>query len=109
MAGLGRSLVPPTSRPTSAEEARRDPAAPGPGAGYRSAAYGYGPPVYGYGMASPALPSTNGLAIASLVCSLFFWFYGIGAVLGILWLILVIAVAHSCNNNGGICTLNTTN
>jgi Domain of unknown function (DUF4190) len=72
------------------------PAAPsGPG----GAAYGppvappYTPPVdprYGYpgGGAPygyPPLPRTNGLAIAAMVCSFFFWLYGLGAVLGIVF------------------------
>lgn len=81
------------------------PTPPGPGAAFGSAygpgaPPGYGspgyppaagpPPAYGY---SPAggpygfapVPKTNGLAIAALVCSLFFWLYGIGAVLGIVF------------------------
>jgi uncharacterized membrane protein len=31
------------------------------------------------------VPKTNGLAVASFVCSLFFWLYGIGAVLAIVF------------------------
>lgn len=44
---------------------------------------GYGLPgiPYGYG----GVPSNNGLAIASLVCSFFFWIYGLGAVLAIVF------------------------
>jgi hypothetical protein len=52
-----------------------------PAAGY---GYGYPPPdgqPYGY---MPA-PKTNGLAIASLVCSFFFWLYGLGAILAIIF------------------------
>lgn len=68
-----------------------------PPAGYQAppAAYGpppvappVGPPGYGY----PAAPygfapvrRTNGLAIAAMVCSFFFWLYGIGAVLGVVF------------------------
>ncbi len=60
--------------------------------------YGYGPPpsapgygfTYGYPSrqptyASPVSPKRNGLAVASLVCSFFFWLYGIGAILGIVF------------------------
>ena len=55
---------------------------------------GYGPPPdpgygYGYGAVGPygyvAVRKTNGLAIASLVCSFFFWLYGLGAVLAIVF------------------------
>ncbi len=47
-----------------------------------SAAYGYPPGgAYGY----PAIPRNNGLAIASMVCSFFFWVYGIPAVLAIIF------------------------
>ena len=56
----------------------------------------YGPPTappgwgYGYPAAFPAygyapVPRTNGLAVASFVCSLFFWLYGIGAVLAVVF------------------------
>jgi len=50
---------------------------------YPSAAtYGYLPGgAYGY----PAVPRNNGLAIASMVCSFFFWVYGIPAVLAIIF------------------------
>ncbi len=76
------------------------PSAPPPAPGYgppSGAAYGYGPPPgaaygygYGYGPGGQAyggyLPvKTNGLAIASLVCSFFFWIYGLGAVLAIVF------------------------
>jgi hypothetical protein len=46
-------------------------------AGY---AYPYGGAPYGY-----ASGKTNGLAIAGFVCSLFFWLYGVGALLGIIF------------------------
>ena len=47
------------------------------------AGYGYPPGGAPYGYL--AAPKTNGLAIASLVCSFFFWLYGIGAVLAIVF------------------------
>ena len=51
-------------------------APPGWGHGYPPAypAYGYAP-----------VPRTNGLAVASFVCSLFFRLYGIGAVLAVVF------------------------
>jgi len=52
------------------------PASPGYGGGYPS---GY--PPYSYA----EIQKTNGLAVASLVCSLFFWLYGLGALLGIVF------------------------
>lgn len=55
-------------------------------------AYGYPPtgPPYGYAQGPPAygyvpMQKTNGLAVASLVCSFFFWLYGLGAVLAIVF------------------------
>jgi len=69
-----------------------------PGYGPLSGAPGYGPPPavpgygYGYGSGYPPysypyaeIPKTNGLAVASLVCSFFFWIYGIGALLAIVF------------------------
>ena len=47
------------------------------------AGYGYPPGGAPYGYL--ATPKTNGLAIASLVCSFFFWLYGLGAVLAIVF------------------------
>jgi Domain of unknown function (DUF4190) len=53
---------------------------------------GYGSPVgeAGYGYAGGGMPyglvpmqKTNGLAIAAMVCSFFFWLWGVGAILGI--------------------------
>lgn len=47
-----------------------------------TAPYGYPPGgAYGY----PAIPRNNGLAVASMVCSFFFWVYGIPAVLAIIF------------------------
>lgn len=48
------------------------------GYGYR---YGPGPGPFTY----VPLPKTNGLAVASFVCSFFFWLYGLGAVLAIVF------------------------
>lgn len=66
-----------------------------PGYGPSTGAPGYGPPPaagYGYGYQSAyppyayaGIPKTNGLAVASLVCSFFFWLYGLGAVLAIVF------------------------
>ncbi len=87
-----------------------DPASPGfaspppgsggptyPGAGASppgpAPAPSYGPPPVG-GYAYPAAgtsygytgaPKNNGLAIAAMVCSFFFWIYGLGAILGIVF------------------------
>ncbi|MGO8871061.1 MAG: DUF4190 domain-containing protein [Acidimicrobiales bacterium] len=66
------------------------------GYGVPAGGTGYGPPPdpgygygYGYGGGGPYgyVPArrTNGLAIASLVCSFFFWLYGVGAVLAIVF------------------------
>ncbi len=64
---------------------------PGPPPGYPP---GYPPSVGQTGYAYPGasgpygfvpLPKTNGLAVAAMVCSFFFWLYGIGAVLGIVF------------------------
>jgi len=140
------------------------PTAPGYGTPPSSPGYqppttppGYGsPPVaagYGYGYAAGggygyAPDKTNGLAIAGFVCSLFFWLYGVGALLGIIFgfiarsqikrsgntqkgsgfalagiiigfagiaigiifIIIVVAVVHHCNQQpDGFCTDNTYN
>jgi hypothetical protein len=82
--------VAPGSPPTPAYAYGPPPTAPGYGPppgmpGYGAPtdpAYGY-PPVGPYGYPQPT--KTNGLAIASLVCSFFFWLYGIGAVLAIVF------------------------
>lgn len=50
-----------------------------PGAG----SYGYPPAGAPYGY--PPTSKNNGLAIASLVCSFFFWIYGVGAILAIVF------------------------
>ena len=61
------------------------PGVPPPGWGYPPGtvhpAYAPGAPVYGYATGS----KTNGLAIASLICSLFFWLYGLPAILAIVF------------------------
>ena len=57
----------------------RPPAPPGNGF-----SYGY-PATLPPGFPDQAVPKTNGLAVASLVCSFFFWLFGIGAVLGIVF------------------------
>jgi hypothetical protein len=51
---------------------------PPPGTPY---AYPQGGQPYGYAPVS----KTNGLAIASFVCSFFFWLYGVGAILAIVF------------------------
>jgi len=56
------------------------PSGPVPGYGVGP---GYGVPGYGYSYGAPV--KTNGLAIASLVCSLFFWLYGLPAVLAVIF------------------------
>ncbi len=75
----------PTQTPGPAPVVAPPYAAPPYGAPptYPSAtAYAYPPGgVYGY----PAVPQNNGLAIASMVCSFFFWVYGIPAVLAIIF------------------------
>ena len=50
-------------------------------------AYGYG---YGYPTAPPGygyvpVEKTNGLAVASFVCSFFFWIWGVGSILAIVF------------------------
>ena len=97
----------PTAVPSSGPGDPAGAAAPGPGPppivpGYGPPAgmpgygpppaTGYGPPPasYGYGYGYPpysyeAVPKTNGFAVASLVCSFFFWVYGIGALLSIVF------------------------
>ena len=45
--------------------------------------YGYPPAVPGYGYVPE--PRNNGLAIAAMVCSFFFWMYGIPAILAIVF------------------------
>jgi hypothetical protein len=66
---------------------------PPPGAGYPPP-QGYPPPGQGYppppGAAYPQAVGTNGMAIASLVCSLLGWLCGIGPILGIIFGILAL-------------------
>jgi hypothetical protein len=68
--------------------AQPGPASAPPGAppGYPPTGY---PSGYGYGPAGPygfgPVPKTNGLAVAAMVCSFFFWVYGIGAILGVVF------------------------
>jgi len=77
----------PYAPSASSEPATTPAAAPGPPA-YPHAAYGpppAAPPGYGYapyGYAYPAQPPTNGLAIASLVCSLAGLAVGLSAPVG---------------------------
>lgn len=71
------------------------PTPPGYGPPPTVLAYGYGPPPathgYGYGFSADyqplaaLTPKTNGVAVASLVCSFFFWLFGLGAVLAIVF------------------------
>lgn len=77
------------SRPTgrrSTSPATPAPVPPPPGfpppQGY-GYGYGYpaGPPGYGY----VPVEKTNGLAVASLVCSFFFWLWGLGSILAIVF------------------------
>ena len=64
-----------------------------PGYGPPSGPPGYAPPFdSGYGYPQGGSPygyapvgKTNGLAIAAMVCSFFFWIYGLGAILGIVF------------------------
>jgi uncharacterized protein DUF4190 len=66
---------------------------PPPGAGYPPP-QGYPPPGQGYppppGAAYPQAVGTNGMAIASLVCSLLGWLCGIGPILGIIFGVLAL-------------------
>ena len=62
-------------------------ASAGPPPGYPPPGY---PPTYGYAPAGGPygfvpMPKTNGLAVAAMVCSFFFWVYGVGAILGIVF------------------------
>jgi hypothetical protein len=94
-ASVGQDSAPPAApsygQPPTAPAYGQPPSAPGhfpptapPGYGPPPGVGGYGYPVgggpYGY-----APQKTNGLAIAGFVCSLFFWIYGVGAVLGIVF------------------------
>ena len=83
---VGQPPAPGSGPPTA--PAYGQPPAPGAYGAPGAAAYGP-PPVGGYGY--PAAPGygyaggtrTNGLAVASMVCSFFFWFYAIPAIVAI--------------------------
>ncbi|MGH9096108.1 MAG: DUF4190 domain-containing protein [Acidimicrobiales bacterium] len=70
----GPSVPPPGPAPAPAPSY-----GPPPAGGYAYPATGTGD--YGY----TGVPKNNGLAIAAMVCSFFFWVWGLGAVLGILF------------------------
>lgn len=78
---------------TAAADAGPAATLPGPGELAPAPAPSYGPPgagSYGYPPAGapygyPTTSKNNGLAIASLVCSFFFWIYGVGAILAIVF------------------------
>ena len=78
--GYGLPQIPPRFGLPSLPPGYGPPLAP-PGTGF---SYGY-PATLPPGFPDQALPKTNGLAVASLVCSFFFWLFGIGAVLGIVF------------------------
>jgi hypothetical protein len=62
------------------------PAGPAPAPSYGPPpAGGYGYPPSGQPYGYQGVPKNNGLAIAAMVCSFFFWIYGLGAVLGIVF------------------------
>jgi Domain of unknown function (DUF4190) len=79
MPGYGPTEGGPGYGPPTAVSGNWPPPAP-PGYGY---GYPSGYPPYSYSYAE--LPKTNGLAVASLVCSFFFWIYGIGALVAIVF------------------------
>ena len=76
----------PVGYPPSYPSAPQYPPAPPYGSAPPPYGYGappqYGMPPYAYGQ---QLPGTNGMAIASLVCSLFGFLYGITAILAIVF------------------------
>ena len=72
---------PPGSYPPPPPEGYPPPP-PAQAGGYPPPASGYPPPASGYPGAAPAA-GTNGLAIASLVCSVVGVVCGIGSILGI--------------------------
>ncbi|HEV3265744.1 MAG TPA: DUF4190 domain-containing protein [Acidimicrobiales bacterium] len=90
--GFASATDPATGGPPSGS-----PGAPPPGLGAPPLgpppAPSYGPPPtagYAYPAAGQAygytgVPKNNGLAIAAMVCSFFFWIYGLGAILGIVF------------------------
>ena len=90
---LGGSAVPPTipvSVPGTPSTPPGSASPPTSGYGLPPGAPGYGPPPspagYGYPTGYGYLPvqKTNGLAVASLVCSLL-WVFGLGAVLAVVF------------------------
>ncbi|HEX3459884.1 MAG TPA: DUF4190 domain-containing protein [Acidimicrobiales bacterium] len=72
--------------PASYPDPGYPPAGPAPAPSYGpppSGGYGYPPSGQAYGYSGT--PKNNGLAIAAMVCSFFFWIYGLGAILGIVF------------------------
>lgn len=84
----GATIAPPGSAPPLAPPGYGPP--PIPGYGPPPGTPGYGPPSapggYGYPTGYGYLPATktNGLAVASLVCSLF-WVFGLGAMVAVVF------------------------
>lgn len=74
------SWAPPGAHGRGALPGGSGPPGPGPPV---NPGYGFPPPGPGYGY--PPVSTTNGLAVASLVCSFFFWLSGIGSVLAIVF------------------------
>ncbi|MEE6135526.1 DUF4190 domain-containing protein [Mycobacterium sp. 050128] len=70
---------------------------PGPGGNYPPPAPGYAPPP---GPGYPAAVGTNGMAIASLVCSLLGWLCGIGPILGIIFGIIALGKIKQTGEGG---------
>lgn len=82
--GQGYSPPPPPSYP------------PPPGPGYPPPGPSYPPPGPGY----PQAAGTNGMAIASLVCSLLGWICGIGPILGIIFGIIALGKIKQTGEGG---------
>jgi hypothetical protein len=62
------------------------PPGPGPAPSYGPPPVaGYAYPAAGTSYGYTGVPKNNGLAIAAMVCSFFFWIYGLGAILGIVF------------------------
>ena len=95
--GTGATQSTPQPSESTPEPSDPGPGAsyPGPGASYPGsapapsyappAAGGYGYPPSGTPYGYTQVPKNNGLAIAAMVCSFFFWIYGLGAILGIVF------------------------
>lgn len=99
--GPDTSYIPGRIDPSTAPSVGAVPPSAPPFYGPPPGSGGFGPPPIAPGYAPPANPAyaypptgaygyppvnrTNGLAIASLVCSFFFWLYGLGAVLAIVF------------------------